>query len=362
MVKRQRKKSRDKARSERTGASRASAATGNVHRHEPMPDMTILEGTPYAAGQRLNLDFAARLVAACWAKCGPCQESIARKVVERHRPTLAALAGAVYGLELNEPVARSPHVSATTRSWAPLARAAAKSSDGTAAYAAVEQMTAEEAADLLEDALDHWALGGASTDEITDMIKKVMPSGPPPRTGGPQQDSDADPLDAFRQAGVDVFTLDDLDLDIDVDPYHLAPNYGVMPMQTIGADGCEMPMLLLYPETEDAGIEDLKARTGWKGWDLRRMPPMDPNWRLRARIADHALEGLVHVGPDGWDDLELWRAAESVSLRGPWWELLDRVQHVLVAGPVKDPDSPGAVEAAAAAGELMAVVARVSFS
>lgn len=354
MVKRQRKKNRDKKRAERTGASRASAATGNVHRHDPVPDMTMLKDLPYAAGQPLNLDVAGRLVAACRARCLPCQETIARTVIDRHRPTLAALAGAVYGLPLNEATARSPHVSAATRSWAPLARAAAETSDGTAAYTAVAEMGDAYARELLDDALDHWAIGGADLDEIASMIKVVRDAPPRQRP--------ADPTEALRAAGINVLTLDDLDLGDDIDPYHLAPNYGVTLMKTTTPDGQELPMLVLYPETEDAGIEDLERRTDWEHWGLHGMPDTDPDWRVRARIADRSLQGLVHVGPDGEDDIELWRATETVTLPAHWWDLLDRAQHVLIAGPVKTPEDSQALQATGDAGELLAVVARVSFA
>ena len=97
MVRNQRKKSRDKKRAAATGASRASAATGNVHLHEPVPDMTALGQLPYAAGRELNTGLAARLVAACRASCQPCQKSLAVKLRAEQRATLAALAGAVYG-------------------------------------------------------------------------------------------------------------------------------------------------------------------------------------------------------------------------------------------------------------------------
>ncbi|MFF8431070.1 hypothetical protein ACF07Y_39235 [Streptomyces sp. NPDC016566] len=60
--------------------------------------MSFLEGLPYAAGTKVNFDFAARLLAACRAGCRPCQASLAQKVVAGHRPTVAVLAGAVYGL------------------------------------------------------------------------------------------------------------------------------------------------------------------------------------------------------------------------------------------------------------------------
>ncbi|MET9593168.1 hypothetical protein ABZY45_19845 [Streptomyces sp. NPDC006516] len=194
MVSNQRKKGRDKARAARTGASRASAATGNVHRHDPVPDMSMLNDLPYAAGNPLNLDFAGRLVAACRAGCAPCQDTLTRKVVDRHRPTLAALAGAVCGLEMNTILQYSPTVSATDRSWALLAQHASESRDGSTAYAAVEAMDATQAGQLLDDVLNHWAAGGAEPDEITAMLNTLR-AGPPRR--GP-----ADPMTPFREAGV----------------------------------------------------------------------------------------------------------------------------------------------------------------
>lgn len=499
MVKNQRKKQRNKKAAERTGASRASVSTGTVHRHPPA-DVSILEETRCGL-PTVDVEVAARLVGAGRAKCGPCQDTLAAKVVSGHRLLLAALAGVPYGLPLNEGAAHSSLVSATTRSWAPLARAAAVSGDVTEAVAAVETMEAAHAAELLQDALDHWALAGATPEQLAAALKGVGLDGaghvhvhPEPDSGlmegmlpyvpgweidhglaarvvgavwagcascrsrltpavvadratlaglvgavfltpsqapvqetpaagpaarawieqahgtfqtsgaeavlravgelnegaaadllgesldgwassgaaragiglagpmeAPPRQRPADPRDAFRKAGVKVFTLDDLDLGDDLDPYHLAPNYGVTLMQTTTPDGRPMPMLVLFSETEDAGIEDLERRTAWEHWGLHGMPDMDPSWRLHANIADRSLSCMVHVGPDGEDDVELWRAAESVTLPTAAWDLFEAFQHVLVAGPVTKPEAPGALQAAAQADELLAVVARVSF-
>ncbi|GAA5083297.1 hypothetical protein [Streptomyces similanensis] len=351
MVKKHGKKQRAKQRSRRTGAAHASAAANSLHRHEPLPDMAILEELPHHAGRELDTELAARLVAACRTGCKPCQRTLAKKLRTEQRPTLVALAAAVYATLPTPGFTASP----TTRTWAPLARAGKTDASAAAdALAAVEAMTDADASDLLEDALDHWAVGGASPEEIADKVKVIRDAPPRQRP--------ADPMDAFRKAGIKVFTLDDLDLPDGVDPYHLAPNYGVTLMKTDTPDGQPMPMLVLYPETEDAGIDDLERRTDWEHWGLHGMPDMDPHWRVRARIADRSLQGLVHVGPDGEDGIELWRAAETVSLPAQWWDLLDRVQHVLVAGPVKTPEDPDALQAAGDAGELLAVVARVSFA
>jgi hypothetical protein len=349
VVKKHGKKQRAKKRAQRTGAGHASAAANAAHRHEPLPDMSVLQDLPHRAGRGLDIDLAARLVAACRSRCQPCQRTLAKKLRTEQQPTLVALAAAVYGTLSTPGFVASP----TTQSWAPLARAGVQDTAKAAeALAAVEAMDEESVSDLLEDALDHWALGGASPEEIAAMAKFV-PQAPTRRRPD-------DPMDAFREAGVEVFTLDDLDLPDDVDTYHLVPNYGVFVGQTRTPDGQQLPMLTLYPETEGAGIEDLERRTDWQHWGLHGLPEIDPRWRLRARIANHSLQGLVHIGRDGEDDIELWRASEKVTMPAAWWDLLDRAQHVLVTGPVKDGEHQ-ALQEAGDAGELLAVVARVSF-
>ncbi|BDT39478.1 hypothetical protein [Streptomyces yaizuensis] len=181
MVKRQRKKSRDRRRAENTGVARVTAATGTVHQH-PMFDLSVLAGLPYAAGRPVNVGLAERMVAACRAGCERCQETVPLQVVA-DRPTLAALAGAVYGLSLNAGAVQSPRVSGATRSWVPLAQAARESGDGAVALAAVEALSDEDAAALLDDVLDHWAAAGASADEIAALVRAVLPPEEEPAPG-----------------------------------------------------------------------------------------------------------------------------------------------------------------------------------
>ncbi|UFR07161.1 hypothetical protein KBP30_41220 [Streptomyces sp. Go40/10] len=308
--------------------------------------MAFLESLPYAAGHQLNLDFAACLVAACRAGCRPCQATLARKVIADHRPTLAVLAGAVYGLELNADAQHSLTVSDATRSWSPLARAAAESGDGTAAFTAVEEMDEARAAELLEDALDHWAAGGVDPDvlrtldlDTQDNITAWTHSGG--AAPGPF-------------AGTETGLPDDL---VDV------PRYAVLLATTSTPDGRQLPMLTLECETAGAGLADLSRRTGWQAWNARTLPELDVDWRLRVDIASKLLQSIVRVQPDGWDEEpHLWDASETVTLPETFWNLLDRAQHVLVAGPVTDAENESEVQRAAEAGELLAAVARVSFN
>lgn len=349
MVKGHGKKQRAKKRAQRTGAAYASAAAGTTH-HHPTPDTDFFEAMlPSVDGREVDYDLATRLVSACWAGCGPCQASLSARVLAE-RATLAALAGACYLNPLGAAVRYSAVVSPVTRAWAERAHGTGLSADAEGALRAVVEMSESDAKELLEDTLDHWAGSGADLPAIglSDLL-----TAPLPRPSG-------DPMDRFREAGITVVTLDDLGLPADVDG---VPRYSVLLAQTELPDGRPLPMLSLECETAGAGIEDLRRRTDWQSWDGRELPALDVNWRVRADIATRSLRCLVQVDAEGWDiEPHLWDAGETVPLPEHWWDLLDRAGHVLVAGPLKDARDESALTRAADAGELLAVVARVSFS
>ncbi len=140
----------------------AHGGDGDVHQH-PAPDLSVLDGLTLSAGRPVDLPLAAAVVGACRAGCGPCQDTLIPQLLAvEDRATIAVLAGAVYGLVGAPGVFASP----TTRAWQPLARAAHESGDNTAALAALDQMTDQAVAELLDDALDHWAAGGADITPI----------------------------------------------------------------------------------------------------------------------------------------------------------------------------------------------------
>jgi hypothetical protein len=345
VVKKHGKKTRAKKRSHRTGAAHASAAASTTHTHTPLPDMDVLSLVPHGDGRVLDLGLAARLVAACRAGCGPCQKSLSRRI-RQDRPTLAALVGVVFGT-LPTP---GMFASATTREWAPLARAAKADNDGAPAFAAVEAMTDQQIAELLEDALDHWAAGGATEEQIADMIKVITP-----------EDLGITPEDAADAA----------------DPpsqIELVPNAPGGPGKTIGGgdyalhlglvempDGRPLPLIALESLTEGAGLDDLRD-CRWQPWNGRgsSFPEMDFNWRIRVGIGAQALEQLAHTDGAGFDDVQLWRG--QMKLPDDWWNLFDAAGHALLCGPLSSPDpDPDAIRAAAAKGELLAVIGRGSF-
>jgi hypothetical protein len=204
-----------------------------------------------------------------------------------------------------------------------------------------------QAADLLDDTLTQWAAAGAGPDvlKFLDLTTDLDPQGSATEWSdasgsGPSPDGKAS---------------------LPSDPDGV-PAYAVMLATTHMPDGRPLPMLILEGETAGAGLADLRRRTNWQAWDGSRLPEPDVNWRLRVDIATRSLECLAQIDPDGYDVLpHLWDASETVPLPEPFWDLLDRAQHVLVAGPVKDGEDQDAFQGAADTGELLAVVARVRF-
>ncbi|MFD9453481.1 hypothetical protein ACFWBC_10370 [Streptomyces sp. NPDC059985] len=355
MVKKHGKKQRTRAKARRTGAGHASAAAGTAHEHLPLPDMDVLTSVPHGAGRPLDLGLAARLVAACRTACRPCQTSLARQMrLPENRATLAALAGSPFGILPTV----GAFASETTRAWALLARAATAERQGDVALAAVVAMTESQASELLEDALDHWAVGGAGPEEVADMRPEKIADmlrvlGLRPEDLGmepPEGSEEADPY-----ADIMMFKeFSDSKGWVGGD-YTLHPGFVELP------DGRPLPLIAFEPGADRAGLEDLRARCGWLPWNGRAddFPELDVNWRVRARIGAQALEEVAHTDAEGWDDIRLWRGEAKAP--HDWWDLLDRAEHVLLCGPVTSPD-PHAIRTTAQAGQLTAVVARARFS
>jgi hypothetical protein len=171
------KKQRARKKAARTGASHASVVGGTLHDHS-MTDTDLIDGMmPYVVGWESDADLATRLVGARWIGCRPCQESLSKLVVVNSRATLAGLAGACYLTLPGTAVKHSPHISPATRAWAAKAHHKALTVDAEAALRAVGELSADDAAALLKDTLDHW-MGARST--VLDMFKGELHPGVPP--------------------------------------------------------------------------------------------------------------------------------------------------------------------------------------
>lgn len=215
--------------------------------------------------------------------------------------------------------------SPASRAWQPLARQARDSGDGAAALAAVEQMPQQDLAALLEDALDHWAAGGA--EPAFHIVDDVDAAGNAEASAGLSQQLD--------------------------------PVYALLRMVAPTSQG-PIPMIALQPESGPAGLQDLRQRTRWAPWDLTAVPDTDISWKVRVDIATRSIDQIVHVDAEGYDDVMLWSAPQPVTLPDDWWDLLDRVQYAILCGPVLEAED-GSLQQAAQAGELLAVVAAVRF-
>ncbi|MER5649674.1 hypothetical protein [Streptosporangium sp. NPDC002524] len=305
-------------------AAKQSGHQQSGHQH-PASDLGFLADAPY---EQADLELAAALVGACRAGCSSCQATLIPKVLAGNRATVGALA--TISALMPAPMGLSSAVPRPVREWNPLARQALEDDNGAAALAALEAMTPDDLDTILDFTLNMWAFSGAS-------IKPV------------------------------VLDLDDPDVEDELGPvYTLLPGIEQTPHGPL-------PLLLLEPETNPAGAEDLSTRCAWPRWDAPPVPGSDPvfpdpdpRWRVRLNIGGRAVEEIARVDDEGFDDITVWRAPEPlVRMPDEWWDLVDRVQHVLLCGPVFAHGRASAAEALAAAAAtstgVMAVLATTSF-
>ncbi|NGO74419.1 hypothetical protein G6045_01785 [Streptomyces sp. YC504] len=272
------------------------------HRHGS-PNMAFLTREPYSGGHTVDTDLAARVVGAAGDRCRHCQIMWSVEALD-HRPTVAALAGSVFGF-----LPKAGRVRDSTVRWAVLARRAradrGDSAAASAVWEAVEAMEVPQVYGLLEDGLRVRTIKWPVVVHHSDF---------------------GDAWDGEPRYQVTVASAED--------------------------GSPQVPALGLGHEAGRAGLAHLRE-VGLPNSDGDREPVMDPRWEVRVSLGARALKAIVRVDDEGRDDLVLWEAAKPVPLTARWWDLLDRTQHVVVFGPyaVGAPEAP----------ERVAVVARVKF-
>lgn len=98
-----------------------------------------------------------------------------------------------------------------------------------------------------------------------------------------------------------------------------------------------LPLVCLKPADEQAGLEDLTGRCGWRHMAWPRLPVIEGDWRLILDPARQAVARLVHVDFAGRADVVVWEAGRLEPVDDDWWWLLDRVEYAMAAGPATEP-------------------------
>ncbi|MFE2723941.1 hypothetical protein [Kitasatospora sp. NPDC059327] len=194
----QKKSARAKQRA--TGAPYTAAAGGSAHRH-PAPDFGVMDSRLYGVTRQVSLAPAAALVGAARAGCRPCQDSAIPALVAGDRLVVANLAGLPFSL-LPSPGFMAP---ASVRVWTVARQMLAAGLDGPAPaapmLAVLEELSAAEVRDVVEDALDLWAALGATPGEF------AAAATPPTSQDDPQEDAEDD-LPEATEAPENPFTAD----------------------------------------------------------------------------------------------------------------------------------------------------------
>jgi len=334
---------------QRTGAAYTSANARTTHQHPAPEKLLALLGIDSPAVAEpphlytralLWLDAAqqqpqaaeqlGRLLGACIAQCQPCQRSLARRVVEQLPAPLAAFAVSV--LAPLPTLGWASVSSSTTRTLYPLIREAAglgaqPLARGPEPFAkAAQELTEEQLADLLEDALDLSMMVGLTAGED-------MPEPDIRFIDVPMRETDDDPV------------------------------YALMPGSLDTSAGQRWPSLTLVPEAGDAGAAHLSS-LGIPSFKLPRLPALDPRWCVEVDVRTSSIARIARTDWDdegGDEDTELWRAPEPHPLPASWLADLDYAQRcLLLYRPDMDPDDPEG-HAVTAGTEAYGVIARVRF-
>ncbi|MFE2911393.1 hypothetical protein [Kitasatospora indigofera] len=186
------KKQAARAKQRATGAPYTAAAGGTGHRHSA-PDFGVMDSRLYGVTRQVSLAPAAALVGAARAGCRPCQDSAIPALVTGDRLVVANLAGLPFSL-LPTPGLMTP---ASARLWAVARQMQAGGLNGPAPaapmLAVLEELSAGEVRDVVEDALDLWAALGADPAEFAAAAA--------PFTGdGVRQDEEDDAEDDLPEA------------------------------------------------------------------------------------------------------------------------------------------------------------------
>ncbi len=151
-------------RQERSGSAYTSANANTLHNH-PGPRFSTVSGAAFETDHDADMSKAAALLAARLAACEPCQKRLTTQILKGDLLVLAALAA-------NLPPIPPPGVRSGTRTIYPVL----STGSGLLIHGIIGAMPRHERADLLADAIDHWADLAPSLDAAAASPDQADPS------------------------------------------------------------------------------------------------------------------------------------------------------------------------------------------
>jgi hypothetical protein len=313
MTKSHGRKSRARTTSRARGAAFVSANAGTLHQHSSGPSAAGLQPadpTRWGVETAPDMRTASALIGACIDRCAPCQRSLADKLLDEEAIVLAVLAGSVYTLHAESEADAGALTSRATQVFFGLVKRAREYRDPGMLPTAVEMLSRDSRAAILEDTLDMWTYYGHVE---AGLLRERYPS----PTGMSTVTVTVEGSDPQRRARAWWSTLRPR-APGGLRRTHRHDADGVRPGR-VGGPG---------PESPDAGYDDLRWRCGWEPYIFQGLPSVDPARVLNIDRTSGALLGIVRLldatllperQPWEWRqdvyDRILWRAPVSAAPR-----------------------------------------------
>ncbi|GAB7185763.1 hypothetical protein [Kitasatospora sp. NPDC001095] len=270
---------------------------------------------PRPPGVARDADYtpSAHLLAALFADCLPCVLQWREIVLGSERLLVADLIATATGpIEYLDSA-----TSLATRQLREAVRQLRTKNTAVPLITAVDDLSHEDLALVLDDALRHYRLA-----------ERLAPGADWYRRSTTAHLSG--PLDSPAEYGLAISSL------------------------TVGSR--ELPLIYLVPKSGTAGVGHLRDRCRWSQWVMKDLPALDTSWQVFIDTDARDLVAICQANHTGLIDVDLWYADRiGDRLPDPWLALMEKQGMILLCGPV--PAGPDEVRARATVGMFHAVLA-----